>query len=1052
MVNPLSRRTFLTATSATLVAGGASATGAGRTKAGQMGQASQALASGSENAFARDYYRLLLQHTRWTETVWDGAAGHYQARDFNFTVVLGHAVLLNFGTYDAEVAGISRDLLEQRTLATIRHFAASNKWAGGSEWGARIYWDSTFEAYFIAATRLLWDRLDSATRANVETIARGSAGHIVGPGRDENTTLAGGFRGDSKVEEMGAKSMPLAAAYALLPDDPAAGTWWEWLDLWSLNMGGLPPADQANPALIAGRPVSAWLRSQNIFDTFAIENHGTYAPMYQASMGAYPGRNAVQFLVAGQPVPESQLRLPNADELWATLAHLGTDAGLSAHPMIADRYHLYGRDVLPLTYRTTVVGDRYAAGAERLLADRLGPYVAYPPVNLLTKFSGEPKYEPEARAELAMAYLLHYWRDRLAGDVDPVSAEELFARISGATDYGAEVGLVGHQTAAGLAMAVSKPGYVKFAFVPEHDDWLLDPAGGSPAFIPSVSTSVTGRTARVYRLARDGFDGSATLLATSTGFAGFTTLPDGSVVYATSGLAEGDGVLRLFNLTMPGVRGLAGDRTFHGPDGSATLAGGNGDGGVDEVRFAPVEARHVRFLGAERATAYGYSIYAFEVYAGTGPDLALGRPATASSYDDGTVTAGGPYPPGFATDDDPLTRWAVDRTQRTRDDSWLDVDLGSSVPIDRIRVRFEAAYARGYRLQVSSDGVSWRDVARIPDTRSFAGPWLNLDDRVGFVIRGSRNPVEVTPTSVVLSAGPASGARGMVVEGYPATTAEATARLASEPAPSGGPDSLRASLAGGCLSLFNLSAEPITEAALRIPRPAGEDGVVLFRGTQRTDAAGTAYLVSLAAAEARVEPPRCTLVPSESGASVPALSVEVLDSRDVRVTNTGSVTARVRLTSAATGRSTPVVVPPGQTTKAHLDGPLTPVADLALTCRTYPTSPLPAGMSDPDAAVDGRTDTAWRPGPSGRMVVDLGASRALGAAVLRWTSGRVSAVRVETSGDGLDWTVAGQPDEGERAQRVKLGGTTARYVAVGVPRWRPGDADLTELRVEPPPA
>ena len=94
--------------------------------------------------------------------------------------------------------------------------------------------------------------------------------------------------------------------------------------------------------------------------------------------------------------------------------------------------------------------------------------------------------------------------------------------------------------------------------------------------MPSVATAVTGRTVHTYRSARDGFDGSATLLAMATGFAGFTTLADGSVVYATTGLAADEGALRLFNLSMPGIRGLVGSRTFHGPDGSFTLAEDSG--------------------------------------------------------------------------------------------------------------------------------------------------------------------------------------------------------------------------------------------------------------------------------------------------------------------------------------------------------------------------------------------------------------------------------------------------------------------------------------------
>lgn len=58
-----------------------------------------------QDSIAATYYQALLTHTRWAETQWDDALGHYTAKDFGFAVVLGHAVLLTHGTYDAERAG-----------------------------------------------------------------------------------------------------------------------------------------------------------------------------------------------------------------------------------------------------------------------------------------------------------------------------------------------------------------------------------------------------------------------------------------------------------------------------------------------------------------------------------------------------------------------------------------------------------------------------------------------------------------------------------------------------------------------------------------------------------------------------------------------------------------------------------------------------------------------------------------------------------------------------------------------------------------------------------
>jgi hypothetical protein len=109
-----------------------------------------------------------------------------------------------------------------------------------------------------------------------------------------------------------------------------------------------------------------------------------------------------------------------------------------------------------------------------------------------------------------------------------------------------------------------------------------------------------------------------------------------------------------------------------------------------------------------------------------------------------------------------------------------------------------------------------------------------------------------------------------------------------------------------------------------------------------------------------------------------------------------------------------------------------PLDDLALGRVTFPTSPLPAGMSDPGAAVDGDPATSWAPGPGGRMVVDLGAVVPLGTLTARWTAGPAPAARVETSADGLTYQPAGTLTGRGPAVSLPLAGQ-ARYVAVAVP-------------------
>lgn len=892
MTSSLSRRTFLAATGAV---------GAGLTLP------APALGAPPDNAEASFYYRLLLRHTRWVETLWNESAGSYPLTDYNHISVLGNAVLLTSGAYDAHLAGVDRATLLDHTLRTIDHAATTNFYATGAEWGGggylwggAIFWDGTMESYFVAAAKLLWDHLGPQTRAAVDAIAIGGAEYVAGLGTTEDPRsggwssngLAGGYRGDSKIEEMGAKSMPLATGLGHFPDHPSAPRWREWLTRWMSNMTGLPAADQHNSTKLEGKPVSWWNTAQNLYDTYLVENHGSYAPMYQESVGAYPGRNAIHFLLSGQRLPDVFTRQPNADRLWRALRRLGNDAGLTAHPMVNDRYHLYGREVLPLTWRRLGQRDRYTARSEQLLIEHLEPYLLYPPENRLTKFSGEPKYEPEARAEVAMAYLLHRWRDRLSGAVPAVPEHEYWADAAGVEDFGTDLGLLAHQSPESLALVVTKPGFVKYAFVPEHDDWLFDVTGAAPSFLPDPRVAVQGRTTTQYHRSADGIDATATVLRLPAGYAGFATLPGGAVVYASSGHAAGEGALRLLAFDMPGVRGLDGNRTFSGIGGKVTLGGAGGDGGVDDLAFPATEARHVRMLGARPATTFGYSVWSFEVF-GSGTELATGTPTTVSSADPG-------FPATNATDGNPATRWAVSRSDRPRLDSWIAVDLGETRTIDRVRLSWETAYGAEYRLQVSPDGTTWTDVAQVPEAHTFPTGWVNVDDRAGFVVRGGGNPIRATARAVTLSDGPATGSAGMVVEGYASLTAAATAERASEPSPVAEPAGLVASTAADQLSVFNLTGTALTGTVL-VP------GDRLYLAEQRFGADGLTVDVSLDAGSAAV----LSAVFEVSGGQ--AYTARATDRWTLSLTN-DRPGASFTVTCLATGQRRTVNLPAGRTT------------------------------------------------------------------------------------------------------------------------------------------
>ncbi|ADI11975.1 secreted protein [Streptomyces bingchenggensis BCW-1] len=998
----------------------------------------QASAAAEPDAIADTYYRALLTHTRWSETQWDPAQGHYTDKDFGFAVVLGNAVLLTRGPYDAERAGVDKDTLHARTLATLKHFAASNRLTGGTQWGRKLFWDTTFQSYFVLAARLLWDDLDEATRRSVDTIAREQAQYTaqLGTGDDPDSGgwtphgLVGGFAGDTKLEEMGVYTQALAPGLAWAGDDQRYDAWRAAFGRWSRNEAGLPAADLANPARVDGIAVSQ-NTAHNLYDTFIVENHGSFGPHYQEELWRTSGRNAAHFLAAGRPLPEVLTAQPNAGPLWRTLLGVMSDAGEPLMPMVADREHLYGRDVIPLAFLAQVVGDRAAARCELALAERLEAYQAYPPQYRLAKFSGEPKYEPEARAELAISYLLHEWRARSGqAPVQPLSQRELFEQASGVMDYGTGPGLVSHQSPGAWAGAVSKSGFVKFAWQPAHDDWLFGLSGTTPMFLPSAGAKVTGRSVVTYSRLRDGFDGSASLLTLDVGYAGFTTLPSGAVVYASSGTAYGEGHLEVRNLDMPGMPGLDGSRTYRAAEGSATVKARGatstpGGARVDDLLFTRGQFRHLRMLGVRPDPTYGYSLYAFEIRDGaTGTDLARGATAAASSFDPGKE-------PGLTVDGDGTTRWAVSRADRPRADSWIAVDLGGSRCVDRVTLRWESAAGRAYRLQGSTDGQQWTDLVAWPrpDLTSRGG-WLDIDGLAGLVVRGGANPISVYGDTVVLSDGPAES---LLVEGLPGATPEELRAAATRKTPSVRSTGVKAALTEFHLSLFNLSSDPAT-TTVTIPRsPSGE--IRLYEGVQTVTESGTDYRAELSAAAAVLAPVRIVL----SGRRIPVgLRAEVVDGRTVRLSGPSC-----HVTVSAQGKSVGATVRAGRATTVTVPRATAyPLADLALGRTTFPTAPLPPGMTDPKAAVDGDEKTAWTAGPDGRMVVDLGAEQHISEIRTQWR-GSIPASQVEFSLDGRTYDGAVRLS----ARGVLNTDRTARYVALRVIAPADGHAALTTFTV-----
>ncbi|MFG2647041.1 beta-N-acetylglucosaminidase domain-containing protein [Streptomyces sp. NPDC048436] len=90
-----------------------------------------------------------------------------------------------------------------------------------------------------------------------------------------------------------------------------------------------------------------------------------------------------------------------------------------------------------------------------------------------------------------------------------------------------------------------------------------------------------------------------------------------------------------------------------------------------------------------------------------GPDLARG--AKASSSGDETKD----FPASGANDGDPKTRWS----SPAEDGAWWQLELKEPVRLGQVVLRWQDAYAAGYRVQTSADGRTWRTAATVKDGR-----------------------------------------------------------------------------------------------------------------------------------------------------------------------------------------------------------------------------------------------------------------------------------------------------------------------------------------------
>ncbi|MDD5261388.1 MAG: discoidin domain-containing protein [Methylacidiphilales bacterium] len=105
-------------------------------------------------------------------------------------------------------------------------------------------------------------------------------------------------------------------------------------------------------------------------------------------------------------------------------------------------------------------------------------------------------------------------------------------------------------------------------------------------------------------------------------------------------------------------------------------------------------------LSASNTNGTGMATLVLTVNSSGNPNLALNKPATASSLESTS------YPASNAVDGNLSTRWS----SQFSDPQWIYVDLGATHSINEVKLTWENAYASAYQIQVSNDASAWTTI------------------------------------------------------------------------------------------------------------------------------------------------------------------------------------------------------------------------------------------------------------------------------------------------------------------------------------------------------
>jgi hypothetical protein len=246
----------------------------------------EALFAGTDSDPVDDYLLALSRFEPWAESVWvdfpqipgSGYFGNGHDIRGNCSITLSYAALIRAFPKDP------RNRHRISRVASALRFSADTHMSGpagivtmeGTKWGVTAAssledhngWQSPLLSAFMGFTAaLLEDKLDQDLIKDCKRVVAAEADYRA------DIPPASRYKRNTASEETGWQSNILALAAAWMPDDPRADKWLYAAKLYMANTYTVPKDSTG--------PMKGWIKTQTLFPSFGVENHGFFHPSYQ---------------------------------------------------------------------------------------------------------------------------------------------------------------------------------------------------------------------------------------------------------------------------------------------------------------------------------------------------------------------------------------------------------------------------------------------------------------------------------------------------------------------------------------------------------------------------------------------------------------------------------------------------------------------------------------------------------------------------------------------------------------------------------------------------